>query len=174
MDESERVVIKTTREEVSPKSLSHMNNIPTPLTATVSSSPPSIDSSIPVRPLFYPAASISANRNHVPCKSVDEIPTALKSVNNPKLNKTVRKTSVAGQAPFVAMVWLARSESISLLGAVVKDKDLRETLSGKKASPLPTKLKASYEFEHNTMPKAAQVTPLMKQVLQALADSFLK
>ena len=107
MDKSERVVIKTTREEVSPKSLSHMNNIPTPLTATVSSSPPSIDSSIPVRPLFYPAASISANRNHVPCKSADEIPTALKSVNNPKLNKTVRKTLVAGQAPFVAMVWLA-------------------------------------------------------------------
>ena len=124
-----------------------------PLTAAVSSSPPPIDSSIPVRPLFYPAASISANRNRAPCKSADEIPTALKSLNNPKLDKTVRKTLVAGQAPFIAMLWLTQSESISLLGAVVKDKDL---------------------LEHNTMPKAAQATPLMKQVLQALADSFLK
>ena len=107
--ESESDLVKTLREEVSFKGPSHMDDGPMPLTDTIISSPLPIDSSTPARSSLYPAASISVNRKHTPCKSVDKMPAALLDLSS-----------------FIVIVQFTRSVLTSLQGVGFKDEDLHE------------------------------------------------
>ena len=157
--ESESDLVKTSRREVSFKGPSHMDDGPTPLTDTVISSPLPIDGSTPARSSLYPAASISANRKHAPCKSADKMPTALLDLSS-----------------FIVIAWFTRGESTSLQGEGFKDEDLHETHPqpeslDEETPSLSTGLEASYGIEHKILSKAAQAISLTEQVLQVLKGS---